>query len=157
MLQLEQSTPESIEMEVAILNTNPFYNRLSKNKDALTIQEVAQDNLESEAIGARRFLLKDGETYVGILEWLPVNPKDGYPWLGLLLIDQSFQSAGYGTRALQTFYGLMREQGIGSFRIGVIEGNGPAHSFWKKHGFAAIRNSRTGDGLEVVVYEKDVP
>ncbi|WHX51009.1 GNAT family N-acetyltransferase [Paenibacillus woosongensis] len=150
---LEKSTLNQIEIEAAILNSDPYYNRVAKGKEVLPMEEIRSEIQESLEIGAERYLLRVQQEYVGILEFLMKNPGDGYTWLGLLEIKKEHQSKGYGYKALNLFYSLMRERQVKQFRIGVISENEPGHRFWRRQCMKPVKVT-TADGKEVVVYEK---
>lgn len=133
------STPKLFSEEVIILNSDPFFNRVSKEKDVFTEEEIREEIQEGQNMGAERFVIQDGDRYVGVLELLMNNPKDGYPWLGLLQIRKSFQGQGYGRRAMDLFYDIMKEKGVKTFRLGVIAENEPDHRFWKGQGMAPVK------------------
>lgn len=107
-------------------------------------------------MGAERFVIQDGDRYVGVLELLMNNPKDGYPWLGLLQIRKSFQGQGYGRRTMDLFYDIMKERGVKTFRLGVIAENEPGHRFWKGQGMAPVKSVINQDGKEIIVYQKNI-
>lgn len=150
------STPKLFSEEVIILNSDPFFNRVSKDKDVFTEEEIREELQEGQNMGAERFVIQDGDRYVGVLELLMNNPKDGYPWLGLLQIRKSFQGQGYGRRAMDLFYDIMKERGVRTFRLGVIAENEPGHRFWKGQGMAPVKSVINQDGKEIIVYQKDV-
>ncbi|GIO67085.1 GNAT family N-acetyltransferase [Paenibacillus sp. FSL M7-1455] len=150
------STPKLFSEEVIILNSDPFFNRVSKEKDVFTEEEIREEIQEGRNMGAERFVIQDGDRYVGVLELLMNNPKDGYPWLGLLQIRKSFQGQGYGRRAMDLFYDIMKERGVKTFRLGVIAENEPGHRFWKGQGMAPVKSVINQDGKEIIVYQKDI-
>lgn len=165
MLRLIPSTLDMVEVEKTIMNSNPFFNLISKDKEELSPEEIEKEMFESQKIGAERYIIQEGDHSIGILEYLMNNPSDGYPWLGLLVIKKEHQSQGYGVQALQEFYNIMTERQVKAFRIGVIVGNEPAHRFWrkqgfmevtKKRGFMEVTKKRWMDHKEVIVYEKSI-
>ncbi|MFC5528880.1 GNAT family N-acetyltransferase [Cohnella yongneupensis] len=156
MLSLVRSSIDFIEIEEVIVNSNTFFNLISKNKEKFTTEEIAEEITNTKNIGAERFLVKDNNEFVGILEYLLFNPNDQSTWLGLLLIKKKFQNQGYGLKSLQLFNELMKEKGIAKYRIGVISENTPAHHFWNKNGFVKIDSTINDDQKEIIIYEKNI-
>ncbi|MFZ5966973.1 MAG: GNAT family N-acetyltransferase [Bacillota bacterium] len=156
MLGLERTSSELLDIEVSIINSDTFFNKISKDKDFFSSKEILEEIKQSNNLGAERFFIRDNMEYIGILEYLLKNPSDGCAWLGLLLIDKKYQSKGYGNKVLNLFYGIMKEKGVDRFRIGVIAENGPAHKFWKKNGFEYVKSTINQDKKEIVVYEKAI-
>jgi len=155
-MKLVESTPELFDEEVDILNSDPFFNRISKDKDMYTKEEIIKELEDSKSIGAERFLIQKGDQYVGALEYLMKNPSDGYTWLGLLQIRKDVQAHGYGHRALQLFYDIMKERRVEQFRLGVIAENDPGHRFWKRQGMVPVKSTMNQDQKEIIVYEKEL-
>jgi RimJ/RimL family protein N-acetyltransferase len=154
MLSLVRSSIDFVEIEEVIVNSNTFFNLISKNKEKLSTEEIAEEITNAMNIGAERYLIKHNHEYVGILEYLLINPSDQSTWLGLLLIKKELQAHGYGLKSLQLFNEIMKEKGIAKYRIGVISENTPAHYFWNKHGFIKVDSTINDDQKEIVIYEK---
>ena len=64
---------------------------------------------------------------------LEVRKKYGY--VHDLFIDAEYRHRGIGERMLDEILRWFRSQNIDRVELGVITGNRPAYSFWKKHGF----------------------
>ncbi|CAH0118532.1 MULTISPECIES: GNAT family N-acetyltransferase [unclassified Paenibacillus] len=153
-MKLIPATDELFHIDLDIMNSDPFFNRISANKERLSPEEVRTEIDEAKQAGAERFLVQDGQAYVGVVEYLPLNPSDQCTWLGLLLIKKEFQSLGYGTKTLHLFYQFLKEKQIRTFRIGVIAENEPAHRFWKKQGFVEVKKAFYKTNIPIMIYEK---
>lgn len=156
VLSFQKSSLEQVEVEEAIINSNPLFNLVSRNKETISTEEVLDDIQQAHRIGAQRMLLKEDKDYIGILEYLPTNPADQCTWLGLLLISGELQSRGYGAQAVQLFEEHMKSQDISKYRIGVITKNTRAHLFWMRQGFKRINSKTNGNNKEILIYEKNI-
>ncbi|MBO7745567.1 GNAT family N-acetyltransferase [Paenibacillus sp. MWE-103] len=155
-LSFRRASRGLIAAELAILNANPYFNRLSKDKERLTAADVEAEHRDAEAAGAERYVLfADGEP-VGVLEFLMINPNDACAWIGLLVIRSQSHGRGYGKRALAWFDALMRDRGVTVHRLGVLAGNAPAHAFWRSQGAAEVKPAVLPDGKPIVIYERFV-
>ncbi|GGI99167.1 GNAT family N-acetyltransferase [Paenibacillus hunanensis] len=154
-----RSTPEQLTEELAIINSNPDYNLLSHGKAVLTAGELQEEHLQAQQLGAERKLIMQDDTPIGIVELLPLYPQDGYPWLGLFMINGSKRRSGYGALAWQAVEQMLLQRGIHELRLAVIAENEPAHAFWKKQQFHYVKPSVNHTGLNVIIYEKqlDIP
>jgi len=151
-----KSSFDLFEVELAIVNSNRFFNLVSKDKEQLSSEDLLHEINESEKVGAERFVIKDNNQFVGIIEFLMNNPNDGYTWLGLLTIRNELQNKGYGKQALNEFYKIMKERQVNVFRIGVILENEPAHKYWRNQGFMEVSKKVMSDNKEIIVYEKNL-
>ncbi|MDF2923710.1 MAG: family N-acetyltransferase [Paenibacillaceae bacterium] len=154
-LGLSPIGPELADLELGILNSDIYFNKVCKGKELLTVKDVEEDRRESDGLGTERFFLRDGGKVVGILDYLLHNPGDGYPWLGLLLIAKEMQGHGYGLKALATFEQILRNNRLNKYRIGVVAGNKPAERFWHKRGFVKVKSVQQETRV-VDVYEKQI-
>ncbi|MBB3114383.1 GNAT superfamily N-acetyltransferase [Paenibacillus phyllosphaerae] len=155
-LTLEPSSIDKLPVERDILNSDIYFNQVSKDKDELSDEEIRKELEEAATIGAERYLIKDGDSYIGVLDFLMNNPRDNCTWLGLLQIKKSEQSRGLGLAAFRLFCEMMRERGVTSFRLGAIVENEPARRFWEQRGCKPVKNATLPDGKAIVVYEKDL-
>lgn len=153
VLGLEPIDKGQAELELAVLNSDPYFNKVCKGKKTLSALEALEHKEASAELGAVRYFIKEGEEIIGIMEYLLHNPGDGRPWLGLLLIRKELQGQGYGKRALSLFESILQKHGKTSYRIGVVAGNKPARRFWRARGFVKI-NTVSQDNRLVDIYEK---
>lgn len=155
-LSFIRTTKDFIAIERDIVNTHPAFNRISKDKERLTDEDLEAEQLEAETAGAERYVMFEGERPVGILEFLMINPKDACTWLGLLVIRAECQGRGLGSGAMAWFDSRMRERGVGSHRLGVLTGNSPAHVFWQSQGAVQVMPAVLPDGKPILIYERAV-
>jgi len=154
MLIWEKTGPDNAWRELALRNTDPFYNRVAEGKEELTLADIEEDRRKGDSLGAERYLLRrDGED-VGVLDILDRNPSDGYSWLGLLFIARPFRSQGLARAALAGYWAQMSARGFTVCRLGVVEGNEPGSRFWQSQGFVKVRRSALANGKPVDVYER---
>ncbi|MFB9330634.1 GNAT family N-acetyltransferase [Paenibacillus aurantiacus] len=155
MFTLVRSGLELLAEERGIMNSDPYFNRVSKDKDQLSDLEIEEEIQQAAEIGAERYLVRDAiGAFVGILDFLMRNPRDGYPWLGLLLVRKDAQGRGLGKTLLAHYEELMIERGVHAYRLGAIVENEPAHQFWSKQGCIEVGPAQLPDGKAIVVYEK---
>lgn len=159
MLVWEKAEPENALRELALRNTDPFYNQVTEGKETLTPEELEEDRREGLDYGAERFLLRldgeDGED-VGVFDHLLRHPHDGYPWIGFLFIAPPFRKRGLARAVLSEYFSRLRSQGHSVCQLGVVEGNSPGHRFWRSLGFEPVRTVNLKSGKSVDVYERTI-
>lgn len=147
----ELITPRSLEIAISIVNSNPSYNVLENGRPSRTRQEVSSEFLNTST---ESYLIKYDDKYIGVIDFLKNNPKDNYPWIGLLMIHQDYHSKGYGKKVYLAFEEKIINQNPGNrVRLGVLKNNKKAIKFWECLGFKYYGSSEW-DGKEVVCYEK---
>ncbi|WP_308634645.1 GNAT family N-acetyltransferase [Paenibacillus silvisoli] len=156
MLTLIRSTSALAASELAIFNSNPFFNSISKDKEQLTDADIAAELKDAEQAGAERYIIRDNGTDIGILEFLMTNPNDSCTWIGLLVISGHVQGRGYGNAALMLFDAIMRDRGVTFHRLGVLAANEPAHAFWQRNGCTPVSPAELPDGKKITIYERSV-
>ncbi|MDR6881476.1 GNAT family N-acetyltransferase [Bacillus sp. 3255] len=152
-LVLVPASPAILEDIYRIVNSNSAYNILENGNPARTYEELEE---ELNAAGQGSLLIQLDGRSVGILQYIVHNPKDGYPWLGLLMIHQEMKAKGLGKAAFAEFAGLLITQGKHAVRIGVIPENEAAKSFWLSLGFQYYESKMSTIGKVVDCYEKSL-
>lgn len=99
------------------------------------------------------YLKATGEA-VGQANFLEVNPEDGMPWLGLLLIAAPHQRQGLGREAFDALAEHFRATyGWPALRLGVLAPNTVALAFWRSLGFEQVAE-KGEDARRVMVLER---
>jgi RimJ/RimL family protein N-acetyltransferase len=78
-----------------------------------------------DAEGRHMLALRDrrtGET-VGVLEYLEINPTDGHPWIGLIMVSAERQREGLAAEAMEAVCNLIGLNWASPIRLGVIDEN----------------------------------
>lgn len=132
MFIFEKITIETLPYAVEIINSNRSYNQQENDRPYRTHEEIHEEFLKSETAS---YLVKKDKDYIGVLDFLDHNPKDGYPWLGLLMIHAKYHSQGYGTQIYKAFERTKIAPSYRVIRLGVLESNMDANRFWNRLGF----------------------
>ncbi|MBK7032054.1 MAG: GNAT family N-acetyltransferase [Ignavibacteria bacterium] len=95
---------------------------------------------------------------VAICDLLRNYPSAGEWWIGLLMIDPKYRSAGLGTQILQDVVNMARAEEATALWVAPLEQNPNAQRFWERHGFVEQRTAhtttRSGRTNTVVVRKK---
>jgi RimJ/RimL family protein N-acetyltransferase len=75
--------------------------------------------------GRHMLALRDRETGepVGVLEYLEINPNDGHPWIGLIMVSAGRQREGLAAEAMEAVCNLIGLNWASPIRLGVIDEN----------------------------------
>lgn len=149
----EEVKKETLYIALEMINSNPEYNRFENGKEARTLADMEEEFLNPNTISA---FIKLDDTYIGIIDYLLENPKDHYPWLGLLVIHADYQGYGFGSQAVAVYENEMRKRGKKSVRIGVLKENTKAQRFWKSLGFVYYNTASAQNGTGILSYEKHI-
>lgn len=149
----EEVKKETLYIALEMINSNPEYNRFENGKEARTLADMEEEFLNPNTISA---FIKLDDTYIGIIDYLLENPKDHYPWLGLLVIHADYQGYGFGSQAVAVYENEMRKRGKKSVRIGVLKENTKAQRFWESLGFVYYNTASAQNGTGILSYEKHI-
>jgi Acetyltransferases len=152
----EPTSFRNVEIQKNIMNTHPAYNLLVLKRELMTDEEIMEENKHNFELGEQMFHIQKHDEIIGILTYLPRNPHDLEPWIGLLVIHKDHEGNGLGSEVLRLFEEMLREQDVRSVRLGVQVGNEKGASFWTKNGFTIIRGSVDEYGNQVDIYEKQL-
>lgn len=81
------------------------------------------------------------------LDLLDRNPRDGFPWIGLLMVHRDHDRQGLGSEAAAASVELL---GGPPVRLGVLDGNAPALAFWTRLGAVEVEHRDDRGGLVVM-------
>ncbi|WP_164988903.1 GNAT family N-acetyltransferase [Fictibacillus sp. S7] len=82
-----------------------------------------------------------------------VDPKDGKPWLGFLMVAKSCQNQGLAKKLYTECENELRKTKLHVLRLGILTGNAPALSFWSGMGFREIE-IKENEGGKIHIFEK---
>jgi len=82
---------------------------------------------------------------VGCMDLIRGYPEPDIAFLGLLLFAEAYQNQGLGVQALTHVATLARSWGCTVLRLGVIDTNKRALSFWQREGFKELSRKPTSD------------
>jgi GNAT superfamily N-acetyltransferase len=151
MIKLEEIAAEKISIAQEIVLSNKTYNVLENGREIRTIDEIKEEFLNPDT---KSYFIKVDESYIGLIDYLEENPKDHYPWLGLLMIHESYKGKGFGKKAYLQFEQQLIQEGKQAVRLGVLTQNTHARNFWESLGFIWYETKPFKEGREVDCYEK---
>jgi RimJ/RimL family protein N-acetyltransferase len=152
-MHFEEVTKATLFIALEMINSNPEYNIFENGKEARTLADMEEEFLNPNTNSA---FIKLDDTYIGIIDYLLENPKDHYPWLGLLLLHSDYQGYGFGAQAFAAYEHEMLKRGKKCVRIGVLKENKKAQRFWESLGFIYYSTSTTQNGTGIFCYEKQI-
>lgn len=127
---------------LAIYLNNPEYFETA-GTDPVTRETLIED-LAALPPGVSRenkhfYLYTDGERPAALLDLVLHYPDEDTFYIGLLMVDGNKHRAGIGSLVYQELEAEMQAQGYCRARLGILEQNQKAWSFWSKMGFRKIR------------------
>ncbi|MFF3446908.1 GNAT family N-acetyltransferase [Streptomyces sp. NPDC002667] len=135
-------TPDEIAEAVGIYASNPEYCRAGGEYDP---ERIAPGRVEADlreeagSEGGHVLLARDaGGRTVGLVCLLDRHPKDGYPWIGLLIVHGGQRRKGIGRLLVTAVEERFRRQGRDGLRLAVLENNPSAFAFWSSLGWQEI-------------------
>lgn len=129
-----------------VYNSNPDYMEYTTGKRTVTVETVEQDHAENMALAdSYSYCLREAasDSTIGIAQFILNNPRDGHPWLGLIIIDRRAQGKGYAKEFLDCLIGWYRNNGYTSLHLGVLEKNQAVVPFYEKVGFVTYEERVT--------------
>jgi GNAT superfamily N-acetyltransferase len=147
-------SPESIQVQASILNSQPAFNMMVVHQAYLAPPELLEENKQNLAMGEKMLYIKTDHQHVGLITYLPEYTGDHQPWIGLLVVHQQHNRQGIGREAVRELEQLLQQEGIHRIRLAVQLGNTAGEAFWTNNGFTLIRIATDNHNNEVGVYEK---
>lgn len=129
-----------------VYNSNPDFMEYSYGQRAVSVDVVVQDHADNLVFaGSYSYCLRDAssDSLIGIAQFIRNNPRDGHPWLGLIMIDSRAQGKGYAKEFLDCLIAWYRENGYTSLHLAVLEKNQAVVPFYEKYGFTTYEERVT--------------
>mgnify|MGYP000597566553 CR=1 FL=1 len=73
---------------------------------------------------------------IALLDLIAGYPEPDTAWIGWLILDQSCQGRGLGSRLVEALLEGLSEAGFARVKLAYIKGNPQSRHFWQKNGFA---------------------
>lgn len=149
---------KDISSALSIYNSNSDFLLHHLAKPAVEKEFILNEIKEMEEHGFCPNLLIDRDEVIGIIDYK--QQQDGYVYLSLLMLENSFQGKEKGTEAYKTFEKKVVEDGAKKIRIDVVDDHEPnVLPFWEKQGFSAVGRDKLTWGKKtssVVIMEKNL-
>ena len=90
---------------------------------------------------------------MAVLDLIDGYPKPEIAFLGFFMMNRAFQGRGLGSALIGELAAALWDTGKTAIRLGIDKGNPQSTHFWKKNGFAVIREVARPGGT-VLLAEK---
>ena len=97
----------------------------------------------------------DGTELIAILDLIEGYPDHSACFLGFFMMNAARQGRGEGSRIIDDLLLYLRAQGFAYVMLGIDKGNPQSTHFWKKNGFAVIREAEQDSGT-ILVAKRDL-
>ncbi|WP_161568255.1 GNAT family N-acetyltransferase [Anaerobacillus alkaliphilus] len=159
MLSLEELqdplSEESLEIQYAILNSDPYFLQHAEGKIEIPKVQIIQENLEYLSLGAKFYFLKKSTEIVGLAHYVPYNPYDHTLWLSLFIIDKAYQKNKLGYKGYLLFEDFLREKhNVDKIRLCVQVQNKRGARFWEQNGYKKVMSTIDQKNLHIDIYDK---
>lgn len=94
-----------------------------------------------------------GGTLMAVLDLIDGYPEPDIAFLGFFMMNAAFQGRGLGSAIITELAAALKGMGKAAVRLGIDKGNPQSTHFWKKNGFAILREVER-PGWTVLLAEK---
>ncbi|MFI9331271.1 GNAT family N-acetyltransferase [Kitasatospora sp. NPDC052868] len=153
--------PHEIAEIVDLYASNPGYCLDSGEYDPELVQADQVEADLREEIGTEScevLLARDAQgALLGLLSLLHRHPRDGRPWIGLLLVHGRLHRRGVGRRLVDLVEERLRAEGRDGIRLAVLENRPSSLAFWSSLGWQEIdRRPDVQRGRPCIVMHKEL-
>lgn len=85
-----------------------------------------------------------GETLVAVMDLIDGYPEPEYAFIGFFMMNKGFQGRQLGSAIIGEAAACLKSIGRTALRLGIDKGNPQSTHFWKKNGFAVLREIDRG-------------
>ena len=97
----------------------------------------------------------DRDTLVAVMDLIEGYPDDDAAFIGFFMLRGRLQGRGVGSEIMAEVFAYLRKREIRRCQLGIDKDNPQSNRFWKKNGFAVIREVSMDDGT-ILLAEKEL-
>lgn len=97
----------------------------------------------------------EGAELAAVMDLVDGYPEEGCAFIGLFMLHGRLQGRGVGSEIMAEVFAYLRKREIRRCQLGIDKDNPQSNRFWKKNGFAVIREVSTDDGT-ILLAEKEL-
>jgi RimJ/RimL family protein N-acetyltransferase len=116
---------DDLPLLLGVFHSNPQYLEWSEGGQ-YDMETLRADWESAEKAEDRNMLaLRERETgrLVGVIEYMDLNPNDGHPWIGLIMVGADRQREGFASEAMQAVCAHVNLNWASPVRLAVIDEN----------------------------------
>lgn len=95
-----------------------------------------------------------GGTLTAVMDLIDGYPEEDIAFIGFFMMRRSLQGQGQGSAIIREAAAYLKSGGKTAIRLGIDKGNPQSTRFWKKSGFAVIRESDLGEWTVLTAEKK---
>ena len=88
----------------------------------------------------------DGERLIAALDLIDGYPEDDIAFIGFFMLAKELQGQGLGSLISEEICDYLKSIGFKKVRLGIDKDNPQSNHFWKKNGFAVLKEVVKEDG-----------
>ena len=96
----------------------------------------------------------ENDTLVAVMDLIDGYPEPEIAFIGFFMMNHEYQGKRTGTAIISEAAEYLRSTGKVSIQLGIDKGNPQSTHFWKKNGFAVIREVDRGEWTVLVAEKK---
>ena len=89
----------------------------------------------------------DADTLVAVMDLIDGYPDADTAFIGFFMMNKDLQGQGAGTAIVREVLAALRALGYTAVRLGIDKENPQSNHFWRKNGFAVLREAAQERGI----------
>ena len=94
------------------------------------------------------------DALIAVMDLIDGYPEEDMAFIGFFMTDRAFQGQGLGSAIITELSAYLKSLGKTAIRLGIDKGNPQSTHFWKKNGFAVLREIDRGDWTVLLAEKK---
>lgn len=133
------------------LENEQYYRYCGKQPTRELIQSDLRALPPGKTAEAKHYIgLFEGEQLIAVMDLIDGYPSEDCGFIGFFMMNKQLQGRQIGSFIVQEACNYLKQAGLRAVQLGIDKGNPQSTHFWKKNGFAVIREvSRTDETILV--------
>ena len=130
------------------LQNTQFYQYCGKQPSRELIQSDMKLTPPGKALSDKYYVgFFDSETLIAVMDLIDGYPDEATAYIGFFMMAKDRQGRGLGSRLIAEVCGYLKGAGFQKVRLGIDKDNPQSNHFWKKNGFAVLKEVPREDGV----------
>ena len=148
---------EDVEAILALCRSNPqYYAYCGKEASAEQIEQDLVITPPGISVQQKYYIgFFEGAELVAVMDLIDGYPEEDCAFIGFFMLHGRLQGCGIGSKIVAEVFAYLRKRNMRRCQLGLDKDNPQSNHFWKKNGFAVIREVAV-DGGAILLAEREL-
>ena len=147
---------DDVETILALCRSNPqYYAYCGKEASAELIEQDMAITPPGIPMEQKYYIgFYEGAELAAVMDLIDGYPEEDWAFIGFFMLHGRLQGCGIGSQIVGEVFAYLRKRNMRRCQLGIDKDNPQSNHFWKKNGFAVIREVERDNGTILLAEKK---